>query len=91
VAEDPRVAKAHELSRCAVEAFPTTAAARDYRHIAADLQYWPMPESSHFEWPVQAVHQETPRNIERSINPGATSRRTETTLPEFAMRSPASV
>jgi flagellar biosynthesis protein FlhG len=91
VAEDPRVARAHELSRCAVEAFPTTAAARDYRHIAADLQYWPMPESSHFEWPVQAVHMETPRNIERSINPGATSRRTETPSPEFAMRSPAAV
>ena len=27
VAEDPRVARAHELSRCAVEAFPATAAA----------------------------------------------------------------
>lgn len=42
VAEDPRVARAHELSRCVVEAFPATAAARDYRQIAAELLYWPM-------------------------------------------------
>jgi flagellar biosynthesis protein FlhG len=42
VAEDARVARARELGRCAVDAFPATAAARDYRYIAAELQYWPM-------------------------------------------------
>jgi flagellar biosynthesis protein FlhG len=90
VAEDSRVARAHELSRCAVEAFPATAAARDYRQIAAELQYWPMPQSSHVEWPMPAVHPETLRNSERSINPGA-SRRTETPSTQLAMSSPASV
>jgi flagellar biosynthesis protein FlhG len=42
VSEDVRVARARELSRCAVEAFPATAAARDYRRIAAELLFWPM-------------------------------------------------
>lgn len=42
VSEDARVARAKELSRCAVEAFPATAAARDYRAIAAELLHWPM-------------------------------------------------
>lgn len=42
VSEDARVARARELSRCAVEAFPATAAARDYRYIAAELLHWPM-------------------------------------------------
>jgi flagellar biosynthesis protein FlhG len=42
VSEDARVARAKELSRCAVEAFPATAAARDYRRIAAELLFWPM-------------------------------------------------
>ncbi len=40
VSEDARVARAKELSRCAVEAFPATA--RDYRRIAAELLFWPM-------------------------------------------------
>jgi flagellar biosynthesis protein FlhG len=90
VAEDPRVVRAHELSRCAVEAFPATAAARDYRQIAAELQYWPMPQASHFEWPVQSVRTETQHGLERSINSGAV-RRTETPLMQLAMSSPASV
>ena len=90
VAEDPRVARAYELSRCAVEAFPATAAARDYRQIAAELQYWPMPQASHFEWPVQSVRTETQHGLERSINSGAV-RRTETPLMQLAMSSPASV
>lgn len=94
VTEDPRVARAHDLSRCAVEAFPTTAAARDYRQIAAELLYWPLPQAashaSQFEWPVQAVRMETPRDIERSISPGA-ARRTETPSIQLAMSSPASV
>jgi flagellar biosynthesis protein FlhG len=42
VSEDARVARARELSRSAVEAFPATAAARDYRQIAAELLHWPM-------------------------------------------------
>jgi len=90
VAEDPRVARAHELSRCAVEAFPATAAARDYRQIAAELQYWPMPKASQFEWPVQPSRAETQHGLERSINSGA-ARRTETPLMQLAMSSPASV
>ncbi len=42
VSEDARVTRAKELSRCVVEAFPATAAARDYRQIAAELLHWPM-------------------------------------------------
>ncbi|MFK4442084.1 flagellar biosynthesis protein FlhG [Caballeronia udeis] len=90
VSEDPHVARAHELSRCAVEAFPATAAARDYRQIAAELQYWPMPKASQFEWPVQTMRAETQHESGRSINSGA-ARRTETPLMQLAMSSPASV
>ncbi len=42
VAADPLMARSRELSRCIVEAFPSTPAARDFRHLAAELQYWPM-------------------------------------------------
>jgi flagellar biosynthesis protein FlhG len=42
IAADPRMARAEELSRCVVDAFPSTPAARDFRHLAAELQYWPM-------------------------------------------------
>jgi flagellar biosynthesis protein FlhG len=90
VAEDSRVARAHELSRCAVQAFPATPAARDYRQIAAELQYWPMPQASEFEWPVQSLRAETQHGLERSINSGAV-RRAETPLMQLAMSSPASV
>ncbi|RDK01802.1 AAA family ATPase [Paraburkholderia lacunae] len=42
IAADARMARALELSRCVVDAFPSTPAARDFRHLAAELQYWPM-------------------------------------------------
>ncbi|NIF14751.1 MinD/ParA family protein, partial [Burkholderia sp. Ax-1735] len=42
VSADPLVEHARELTRAAVDAFPSSAAARDYRQIAADLLYWPM-------------------------------------------------
>ncbi|WP_374225113.1 MinD/ParA family protein, partial [Burkholderia sp. LMG 13014] len=42
VSADPLVEHARELMRAAVDAFPSSAAARDYRQIAADLLYWPM-------------------------------------------------
>jgi flagellar biosynthesis protein FlhG len=42
VAEDARITRARELMRSAVDAFPATPAARDYRRIAADLLHWPM-------------------------------------------------
>lgn len=42
IAADGRMARAQELSRCVVDAFPSTPAARDFRHLAAELQYWPM-------------------------------------------------
>jgi flagellar biosynthesis protein FlhG len=42
IAADARMARAQELSRCVVDAFPSTPAARDFRHLAAELQYWPM-------------------------------------------------
>ncbi|MGU7769465.1 nucleotide-binding protein [Burkholderia sp. MR1-5-21] len=42
VSADPLVEHARELVRTAVDAFPTSPAARDYRQIAADLLYWPL-------------------------------------------------
>ncbi|CAB3786616.1 Flagellum site-determining protein YlxH [Paraburkholderia ultramafica] len=42
IAADTRMARALELSRCVVDAFPSTPAARDFRRLAAELQYWPM-------------------------------------------------
>lgn len=42
VAADPHMPRALQLSRCIVDAFPSTAAARDFRHLAAELPHWPM-------------------------------------------------
>ncbi|PRG90838.1 flagellar biosynthesis protein FlhG [Burkholderia multivorans] len=42
VSADPLVEHARALTRSAVDAFPSSPAARDYRKIAADLLYWPM-------------------------------------------------
>ncbi|MBU9172601.1 MULTISPECIES: AAA family ATPase [Burkholderia] len=42
VSADPLVARARELVHTVVDAFPSAAAARDYRQIAQDLLYWPM-------------------------------------------------
>ena len=42
VAADPYMAQALKLARCIVDAFPSTAAARDFRHVAAELPHWPM-------------------------------------------------
>jgi len=42
VSSDPLVERARELMRTAVDAFPASPSARDYRQIAADLLYWPM-------------------------------------------------
>lgn len=81
VAEDPRVARAQELSRCVVEAFPATPAARDYRQIASEMIHWPMAQTSQTN-----MHQ----SEVRTINPSA-ARRMETPLSQFAMSIPASV
>jgi flagellar biosynthesis protein FlhG len=52
VSADPRMARATELARCVVDAFPSTPAARDFRQLAAELQYWPMRPamSSRGQW-----------------------------------------
>ena len=84
VAEDHRVSRAQELSRCAVEAFPATPAARDYRQIAAEMLHWPMVQSP------QTVPVEMPKLGEHSINPGA-ARRMETPVTQLAMSSSASM
>ena len=57
IAADPRMARALELSRCVVDAFPSTPAARGYRHLAAELQYWPMRPamSSRHHWVAPAT------------------------------------
>ncbi|MEA3083648.1 MAG: flagellar biosynthesis protein FlhG [Paraburkholderia sp.] len=57
IAADARMARALELSRCVVDAFPSTPAARDFRHLAAELQYWPMRPamSSQTSWMAPAT------------------------------------
>lgn len=42
VAADPLVERARGLVRTAVDAFPSSSAAHDYRQIAADLLHWPL-------------------------------------------------
>lgn len=42
VTADPYMPRALQLARCIVDAFPSTAAARDLRHLAAELPHWPM-------------------------------------------------
>jgi flagellar biosynthesis protein FlhG len=42
VASDPLMERSLGLSRCVVDAFPSAPAARDYRHVAAEMLYWPM-------------------------------------------------
>ncbi|MFL9889464.1 AAA family ATPase [Paraburkholderia sp. RL17-383-BIF-A] len=54
IAADARMARALELSRCVVDAFPSTPAARDYRHLAAELQYWPMRSAMSSQTPWMA-------------------------------------
>jgi flagellar biosynthesis protein FlhG len=57
VAADPLTTRSAELSRCIVEAFPSAPAARDFRHLAAELQYWPMRPamSSRAPWAASAA------------------------------------
>lgn len=54
IAADVRIARALELSRCVVDAFPSTPAARDFRHLAAELQYWPMRPAMSSQTPWRA-------------------------------------
>ncbi|NML32072.1 MinD/ParA family ATP-binding protein [Paraburkholderia antibiotica] len=54
IAADVRMARALELSRCVVDAFPSTPAARDLRHLAAELQYWPMRPAMSSQTPWRA-------------------------------------
>jgi flagellar biosynthesis protein FlhG len=42
IAADPHMPRAVELARPIVDAFPSTAAARDFRRIAAELLDWPL-------------------------------------------------
>lgn len=42
VAADPHMPRAVELARPIVDAFASTAAARDYRRLAAELPHWPL-------------------------------------------------
>jgi flagellar biosynthesis protein FlhG len=59
IAADARVARAVELQRCVVDAFPSTPAARDFRHLAAQLQDWPMRPSMSSAVPSAAPNQVT--------------------------------
>lgn len=42
VAADPLMERSLELGRCVVDAYPSAPSARDYRHVAAEMLYWPM-------------------------------------------------
>ncbi|MFC5429117.1 MinD/ParA family protein [Paraburkholderia denitrificans] len=54
IAAEPHMHRAVQLERCIVDAFPSTAAARDYRRLAAELQSWPMR-------PALSSHAQSPR------------------------------
>jgi flagellar biosynthesis protein FlhG len=54
ITADARVARALELSRCVVDAFPSTPAARDFRQLAAEMQYWPMRPAMSSQTPWRA-------------------------------------
>jgi flagellar biosynthesis protein FlhG len=45
IASDPLMARSLGLGRCVVDAFPSAPAARDYRHVAAEMLYWPMRQA----------------------------------------------
>ncbi|WP_035532141.1 MinD/ParA family ATP-binding protein [Paraburkholderia sacchari] len=61
VAADPHMPRALQLSRCIVDAFPSTAAARDFRHVAAELPHWPLR-------PALLASAGTPASPEQSAN-----------------------
>lgn len=42
IAADAFMERSLELGRCAVDAFPCAPSARDFRHVAAEMLYWPM-------------------------------------------------
>jgi flagellar biosynthesis protein FlhG len=42
VTADPLMERSLELKRCVVDAFPSAQSARDYRHVASEMLYWPM-------------------------------------------------
>jgi flagellar biosynthesis protein FlhG len=42
IAEDAFMERSLELGRCVVDAFPSAPSARDFRHVAAEMLYWPM-------------------------------------------------
>ncbi|PMS22499.1 flagellar biosynthesis protein FlhG [Trinickia dabaoshanensis] len=42
VAADSLMERSLELGRCVVDAFPSAQSARDFRHVAAEMLYWPM-------------------------------------------------
>jgi flagellar biosynthesis protein FlhG len=89
VSEDARVARAMELSRCAVEAFPATAAARDYRAIAAELLHWPMRPAPYMR---DAGGQADARNpVSDSVQGAREASHRAAALHDFALSSTASM
>ncbi|TAM54015.1 MAG: MinD/ParA family protein [Paraburkholderia sp.] len=42
VTADPLMERSLELRRCVVDAYPSAQSARDYRHVASEMLYWPM-------------------------------------------------
>jgi flagellar biosynthesis protein FlhG len=87
VVEDPRVMRAGELSRCVVDAFPASPAARDYRQIAAELLHWPMAQPGPANG---AGQQQAARDFQRVMDASA-ARLQETPSAQLAMSSSASM
>ncbi|WP_321796667.1 MinD/ParA family protein [Caballeronia sp. J97] len=89
VSEDARVTRAKELSRCAVEAFPATAAARDYRAIAAELLHWPMRPAPYVRAAVGQADARIP--VSDSVQGAREASHRAAALHDFAMSSTASM
>ncbi len=71
VAADPHMARALQLARCIVDAFPSTAAARDFRRLAAELPHWPMRPAVSALSPAPARFAEDVAENERALSLGA--------------------
>ena len=62
VMADPLMERSLELGRCVVDAFPSAPSARDFRHVSAEMLYWPMRP---------AVNSPRPEVTVRSAMPGS--------------------
>jgi flagellar biosynthesis protein FlhG len=82
VAADPHMARALQLARCIVDAFPSTAAARDFRHLADELPHWPMRPAVSALSPAPTRFADDVAENERTLSAGAVAGQQDHDEPE---------